>query len=331
MSKLYHDVAANRLEARLRGKIVPEHFQEVLDPDSARTLFKRSVTQVEIETFTYCNRVCWFCPNSQIDRRSAKNYMDPELYLQILRDLGSVDYDGVITYSRYNEPLADRIILQRIAEARELVPKALLSTHTNGDYLNRKYLNELYEAGLRRLRVQVYLGNNDRFDDDKMLDRLHKISKNLGVPYKIWLSRPGEVYEARLLFRNMDLTVKATNFDALGTDRGNLVELVDKFERASPCSIVFEHCYIDWNGCVVPCCNIRSDADEHQPYIVDRLSAERSIFQAYASSSLFKWRRSLAGWGAKSEPCNTCKFANLPRTNGLVALGARLVDENDLP
>ena len=51
--------------------------------------------------------------------------MDEAVYLKILEDLASINYKGVITYSRYNEPLADKIILKRIQQARDMVPEAI--------------------------------------------------------------------------------------------------------------------------------------------------------------------------------------------------------------
>ena len=40
--------------------------------DDAKALFKTHVSNVEIETFSYCNRVCGYCPNATHDRRSFK-------------------------------------------------------------------------------------------------------------------------------------------------------------------------------------------------------------------------------------------------------------------
>ena len=69
---------------------------------------------VEIEVFSFCNRRCWFCPNSTIDRHSSNIFMDENLYHSILSDLNKIKYKGIISYSRYNEPLADRIIIEEI-------------------------------------------------------------------------------------------------------------------------------------------------------------------------------------------------------------------------
>jgi MoaA/NifB/PqqE/SkfB family radical SAM enzyme len=134
----------------------PEFFTPISCSQTARALFRHAVNQVEIEVFSYCNRTCWFCPNSKIDRRSKNNHMPEALYLRILRELAEIEYEGVVTYSRYNEPLSDRIILHRIQQAREILPKAHLMTYTNGDYLTRDYIDDLRAAGLNSLNVSPF-------------------------------------------------------------------------------------------------------------------------------------------------------------------------------
>lgn len=300
-----------RTMARLAAKLGPDHFRRLDDPAAARRLFKDTVNHIELELFSYCNRTCSFCPNSRIDRRSANNHMDPALYGKILEDLASIDYAGMINFVRYNEPLADRIILERLAQARAALPRALLSTHTNGDYLDRDYLEELYAAGLRRLKIQVYLGPDDPFDDARMLARMRRKTDQLRVRSVLWRRLPGQAYTARLFFRDMDLSLMATNWNDVGYDRGGLVGVPHDHPRVSPCTFMMEKLFIDWNGAVVPCCNIRSDAPEHAAYVVDTLSPDRSLFQAYAASPLVEWRRDLIGWGAKQSPCDTCTLEEL--------------------
>lgn len=288
--------------------IRPEHFSRSLSPDEARQLFKSSITQVEIEAFTYCNRTCWFCPNSYIDRRSTNKYMDEGLYLRILSDLASIDYSGIITYSRYNEPLADRIILTRIRQAREHLPKATLSTHTNGDYLDRDYLRDLKDSGLDRLKVQVYLANDEHFDDEAMRKRLARRLNDLGLPHRIVMGERNVRYLVEVQYPGMEVTFDARNFDVIGVDHGQTIAMPAAYERTAPCFIVFRHLYIDHDGSVVPCCNIRSDEPRHQAYIVDRLASGRSVFEAYANSPLAEWRRSLVTFGRKEKPCDTCAY-----------------------
>jgi len=245
--------------------------------------------------------------------------MDEKLYLKILRDLGSIEYGGVITYSRYNEPLADRIILRRLRQARELVPHAILSTHTNGDYLDRAYIEELRDAGLNKLRVQSYLGNKKKFSDTAVLTRMSRQLNGFGFPYKFTLASPGVRYIAAVRVRGMEVTLDARNFDLIGVDRGQTISLPKSYERISPCLIVFQHLYIDYDGSIVPCCNIRSDEPRHKQYVVEKLNDDKTIFEVFANSALADWRSSLLRYGKKKAPCNTCSYAALPDSADLRA------------
>lgn len=289
-------------------QLSPDHFNRAISMERARSLFKASVHLVEIEAFTFCNRKCYFCPNAHIDRRSGNKYMDEALYLRILSELASIQYDKVITYSRYNEPLADRIILERLRQAREALPEAQLYTHTNGDYLNLQYLDELRANGLNTLRVQVYLSNSARYSEEKIVARMHKRLKALGLPYEMIINEPNVRHMALVHYQGMEVTFDARNFDILGTDRAQSLEIGKRYQRTSPCFIPFQQVYFDYNGSVVPCCNIRSDEASHQNYIVDDLSTGRSIFEAYANSSLADWRRDLLTFGHKKPPCDTCSY-----------------------
>lgn len=287
----------------------PAQFQSDVSPEVARALFKQFVRFVEIETFTFCNRKCWFCPNSGMPSRqdrAGNRYMDETLYLRILGDLRSIEYDGQIQFGRYNEPLADRIILTRIRQAREHCPKAFLYTHTNGDYLTREYLEELSSAGLNAIRLQTYLGNNDRYDDARMQARQKQQLEKLGLRIARTLVSVVEYRHYHLTdYPKLQLTIDARNFDRIGIDRGGLVQVnVPKAERTAPCMAPFKSLYIDWTGDTVPCCNIRSDAPMHQKYIVSRLQEGAGVFDAYVA--LYAWRKGLLRFGPKAAPCNTC-------------------------
>ncbi len=300
--------------------IQPAHFVRAKSREEAKKLFASSIRSVEIEVFTYCNRTCWFCPNATIDRRSTNRYMDEALYLRILSELAEINYRGVITYSRYNEPLADRIILERIRQARAALPQAVLSTHTNGDYLTRAYLDQLRDAGLNRIFIMTYLGNNEPFSDQKVLSRLASKAVDLGLRCEFTLALAGVRYNATLAYDGMEVQIEARNYAEVGTDRGKLIQLAP-YVRTAWCPVVFDAFYVDWDGSVVPCCNIRSDAPEHRDYVVDHLQSGISIFEAWASSGLVEWRKSLFNFEEKAAPCDSCRYAVLPedeKVRGLV-------------
>ena len=95
-----------------------------------KQIFKENLKLIEIETFSYCNRKCWFCPNSFVDRLSENIEMSEDVYLDLLQQLSEIDFSGELTYSRYNEPLAKReLLIKRIKQAREILPNATLRTN----------------------------------------------------------------------------------------------------------------------------------------------------------------------------------------------------------
>ena len=94
-----------------------EAFFPQLDRDAAKDLFKRNVRRVEIETHSYCNRRCGYCPNVVGDRLGENKRMTSEVWLLVLRNLQEIDYEYNFVLNGYNEPLTDRIILSQTMKA----------------------------------------------------------------------------------------------------------------------------------------------------------------------------------------------------------------------
>ena len=294
--------------------IVDDHFRPHQDRRDAIRLFRRSVTMVEIEVFSYCNRRCWFCPNSIVDRRSKTEYMAEDLYLRILGDLADADYRQMISYSRYNEPLADRIILRRIEQARQRLPEAVLHTNTNGDYLTPALLRDLANAGLRSLNIQIYLGNDDRYDQARMRAKLLRTIDQLQLNAPIVRDEPGVWLEARTEASGIRMRLYARNFEVNGCNRGDSVPIQIAYRRTSPCLSPFHHVYIDFNGTVMPCCNLRSDVPGHANAAIADLNSAHDLFLVYGSETMAAWRRSLVGFDRKSGHCATCSFVTYDDT-----------------
>ncbi|NIP45575.1 MAG: hypothetical protein GWN21_04225, partial [Gammaproteobacteria bacterium] len=61
----------------------PQLVDDKLPIEQARDLFARFVDQVEIENHNFCNRICWFCPNSFIDRRTRLQLMKDDVFEKI--------------------------------------------------------------------------------------------------------------------------------------------------------------------------------------------------------------------------------------------------------
>ena len=110
-----------------------EMYSPLTDPARQRALFLQTVNRIEVETHSYCNRRCDYCPNVVGDRLGPNVRMKPAIWEKLLRDLAAIGYARYFVLNSYNEPLYDRAILDRIAEARAAMPKARIMIYTNGD------------------------------------------------------------------------------------------------------------------------------------------------------------------------------------------------------
>jgi hypothetical protein len=285
----------------------PEMYSEIKDRDAARKIFAQNVVRVEMETHSYCNRRCSYCPNVVGDRLGANQFMPADIWETIIGGLQEIDYRNGLILNYYNEPLADRSILDRIREARARLPKARIMIYSNGDYLEPGFVDELADAGLDYMHISIHLKRDDRYSDLYVVNRMNEISVRMGIPAKITRIKSGEYVMAHAPHRTMEIEVRAINFYQHGTDRGGLIDDIHTAEkRSASCFFPFAHFVISFNGLIAPCCHIRSDRPEHAEYIYGNLRDYGSIFQAFTSAAAAAWRRELGGSQVKRTPCDTC-------------------------
>ena len=309
-------------------RIEPAHYERNLPREQARELFRRHVELIEVETTSYCNRTCSFCPNAFIDRRSQKIAMPEQVWLTIVGDLAELDYDGTMVWSRYSEPLSEERIVERIRDVRAAAPRARLAINSNGDYLDPDYLRRIGEAGLDRLWVDVYMPDEEAYEEPRVRAHLDRFLKRIGRSAKVVRVLPE--LTADVLDAGLEMTVHVRNFTAMKrmdmSDRGGLLAEARRTIRVAPCYAPFKHLVVDWDGSVVVCCQLRSDAPKHAHAVVARLGeAGTGLVEAYVA--LADWRRSLRGFGPKAAPCASCNVSEYSASIGNRILGALLADE----
>ncbi len=135
-----------------------EHFidGESLDQETKQRLFEQSIHMVEFEPHSFCNRLCTFCSNVFLDRRSNRSELKMEIYEKVLNDLSRISYKKGIRFALYSEPLASPTITDYIALSRNKLPSTDIDLITNGDYLRKEMLVKLRSAGLDSIRNSVY-------------------------------------------------------------------------------------------------------------------------------------------------------------------------------
>ena len=294
----------------------------------ARALFRSSVSRVEVEVSSYCNRVCPFCPNAQYERRSARRYMSDALYSDIVGGLGAIGYSGLFCFHRYNEPLAERdYILGRIRQCRTDAPAAHTKIYTNGDYLTPDYFEALHRAGLHEIFMTVYLGEKETYSDELMRERVSARLKAFGYPHTVVRMIPGLIAVRVELPFPMKVYVRGVSFDdpviTAGipevNDRGGFIRRNVPYTRRSPCLAVFTELQVELDGTVMPCCNFRSDIPEQRRYAVGRIGVDGDMFEVWAGAALADWRRRLFLFGEKDPPCGSCTYSVQRETPQAVA------------
>jgi|10_taG_2_1085330.scaffolds.fasta_scaffold26082_2 hypothetical protein len=268
--------------------------------------------KLEVEVFSYCNRKCWFCPNSFVDRMSTNNYMPERTYLDLLEELRDHSFRGIISYSRYNEPFADDIIFTRMEQAKKIIPKVHLHANTNGDYLNKDKLLLAEKSGLKSLKIMLYGTSDDpskQYTREEVLKVLEKTNRRCELKLKTvedkthkmtWVSQVGK----------MEVNVVAIDFKISGTDRGGTLDSLKREVRTRPCGMPMVDTFIDWNGNVMPCCNVRSDIKEHEWYIQGNIN-ERSLVDCLFNKQACDFRQEMLTYAPKKGACSTCKTGRL--------------------
>ncbi len=192
---------------------------------------------IDIETTTYCNRRCSYCPNSVFERSLRKNehLMAPALFRKIVDELADIGFKGSLSPHLYGEPLTDSRLISFMHYAHARLPNAELVIFTNGDFLTPALLDKLYAAGVRDYSITLH-----STDDKSLTDTVNRV-----------LQLEKHAKEQNM---NISLSYQAGIGDGRLDNRGGLVE-VDKLGRSPRCLEGDDPVAINYRGDVLICCN----------------------------------------------------------------------------
>lgn len=279
------------------------------DKQAQKQLLKDNLRVIEIEISSFCNRTCWFCPNSIIDRKQTIQ-LPESVFLRCIDNLAEIEYEGTLNFHRFNETLADKeLILKRLSQARSKLPKAKLGIFSNGDYLTREYLDELRDAGMSYMIMSYYLKKSENFDKTKVLKpAMQKMADKLKLHYEVSIDTPQE-YGITFKYPGVDyILYRCWNPDISGIDRGGVIEQISQREttrRDFGCHFPLRSLYIDYNCLAMPCCHLRSDIDTHKDFIMGDVR-DMDLFELFSSPKYIAMRQILVPNTSKSGPCATC-------------------------
>ncbi|MBI4256637.1 radical SAM/SPASM domain-containing protein [Candidatus Uhrbacteria bacterium] len=244
------------------------------------------VSLFEISVTGLCNRKCPFCP--RVDPEVYPNvneYISPHLHTKMMRELGELDYQGLIVYSGYSEPLLHKELDKLVEEARQCCTKAKIEIYTNGDFLNVDAIHNLFKAGVSSIHVSLY-------DGPHQVEYFSRMREEAGVTDKQLVLR-----ERYLLDQGagMHLSNRAGTIDF---ERMNLKPLAQPLSKK--CYLPFYMMMIDHTGEVFLCSH-----DWVKKYVVGDLNKE-TIIEVWNGLRLKAARESLTVGDRGFGPCAKC-------------------------
>jgi len=282
------------------------YFNNLKKVGNVEKLFNDLVRIVEIEPHNYCNRICRFCGNSTLDRKSTKVPMPGDIYESILDTLSKISYVGQIRFARYSEPLALETIYPMIKAAREKCPMAELMVISNGDFLTKEKLQRLSISGLNRLHVSIYLPVNETWTMERAIYFSRKFLKRIGEKSRLQSSDTRSI-QGVVDYDGIDITYNSVDYDNVGVYRSGKKQTKEsEFSRTDPCMQVFYNVTIDFDGAMLPCCNLRGDDSNHAKYILGRIGQDGSLLDIWDSYNARAWRQELFKFKTHKTPCDSC-------------------------
>ena len=274
--------------------------------------FKANIRLFQIEPHSYCNRKCWFCPNSFIDRTGQVEFMNQGMYLQILSDLASIDYSETLSFAGWCEPFSQPSFLNRIKEASEYLPHAFLTTNSNSDYLTTEIVRQAADNGLGLLLPQLYFEKDEPFNDEAITRKMKVLKSKLpGIEFKEAIKNQWYA----LVSGKMIVHAYAKDFKNKAVNRCD-IPIVKAKKRYHTCMEGVQFFGVDHTGWAVPCCHIRSDYPPHKDLLLGQVTDESdSIFKVYQGLILSE----------QQYPCASCE-SNRGHTNAKLVYSEILKD-----
>ena len=241
---------------------------------------------VEISDSGTCNRVCGFCPRSDLNYKNIKKFISEDLHQSICRQLSKYEYCGMLKYSGFSEPLLNKQIYHNISVARSYLPNCIIELNTNGDVLNKKRLQKLFDSGLSTILISVYDGKEDE-------EKFIKLCNSLGLKEEQFLIRN------RYLPSEQNFGLNLSNRGGMLKDAMHSIKPLEK-SLSRPCYYPSYNFFVDYNGDVLMCCH-----EWGKKNILGNLN-NQSFYDIWTSQLAKLSRKSLVKGNRNFSPCDVC-------------------------
>lgn len=255
---------------------------------------------IEIETSTYCNRSCKWCPNAYYERSHRQDIMPLNAFKEIITTLKRISFAGEISLHGYNEPLLDPLIYERLKIIRDDLPATKLILVSNGDSLDSTTFSKLLRIGIDMIRISIY-------DDQWTIDPDLIIAASEEKYPKILLCRTlrGEEVVFNL---GKTILVYFLQKKASFTSRGGSIPNKYTDKASALCTRPFTRCVIDVNGDMKVCCEVFSGLDMHRQWGIVGNVFKEGVLQVWWGTNMNILRNMLLVGNNNNPICSKCSM-----------------------
>lgn len=234
---------------------------------------------IALETTTYCNLRCSFCPNSKYDRGLEKNkkLMDERVFRKIIDELSEIRFRGKVLLFSYGEPFTDERMADWISYTRKKLPKAQIEINSNGFLMSVERYKEVVKSGVDKINVTQY--------GQVMPPNVKKV-------YEYLKTRPKS--ENKITYRTLNLNELS--------NRGGEIEVENSVNEEVPICM-YPKAYaltIDYKGNMVLCCN-----DYHGNIVFGNLG-EKKLIEILKNSDFYKIMNEIRRGVYRLDICKKC-------------------------
>lgn len=283
---------------------------------------KWQINHVQVQTISWCNRSCPFCPSQKFPRKVE--FMSLETYQRVLDELASIGFSGRFSPYLQGEPLLDKRLPELVAMARATLPRAKLLIQSNGDALTVEKGLALFEAGLHKMIINCY-------DDKDQLARVQNILRDLAAQrpdisvgkarfsHMVRAEPPGKI-KLEIAIENKTWWQADTAENWAGNIPGALTKPLKKW-----CFRPFNQLFVHFNGNVVLCC-----CDWKGEVVFGNLM-EASLLEIFHGPVATQYRENLAKKNRRMKLCEVCNYRGKHLlVDRLTLFISRLLNKSDI-
>lgn len=270
-------------------------------------------TRIQIQTVSWCNRSCAFCPSGKFPVDKA--FMPIEVYHRVIDQLGRLNFAERISPYLMNESFLDKRLPDLIAYTRQHCPASWIAINTNGDVLSEALLHRLFDAGLNSLDVNAYDSPAQHQKHSALAQRFaaHRNDITLRTDYSNPFFQGTDLPRHMKLLNCRDMSCWEPRFLAKQAtphlqNRSGHIPGARHLSEPLPltCHRPFQQMYINYRGEAVLCCN------DWRFEVIMGDTAQMTLAEIWMNDKYQAYRRNLQQKNRAMPLCATCDYMAEP-------------------